>query len=120
MDSTFITYLVLFVLILGSGYWLAGLGKPYNVLIQTVHKLIGIGAFVYLIVLAVQQHRVVPLTAGDWVSLTAAGIFFIGLIATGGLLATEKQFPAIVLLAHKVLPYLSVIATGVSLVLLVK
>ena len=80
----------------------------------------GTGTFVYLIVLAVQQHRVAPLTSGDWTAVAVAGIFFIGLIATGGLLATEKQFPAIVLLAHKTLPYLAIISTGVSLVLLLR
>ena len=118
MDPKLITYLGLFVLILGTGYWLARLGKPYNVLIQTVHKLVGTGAFVYLVVLAVRMHRVTPLSVGDGAGVAVAGVFFIGLIATGGLLATEKQFPAIVLLAHKFLPYLTVIATGASLVML--
>jgi hypothetical protein len=46
------------------------------------------------------------------------GLFFVSLIATGGLLSSDKQMPTIVLRLHQVAPYLTVLAAAVTLYLL--
>jgi hypothetical protein len=118
MNEKYVTYVLVFVVILGTGFWLARLGKPYNVLIQTVHKLVGFGAFVYLIYFSVQQHKTVTLSSEQMGSLIVTSICFIAMIATGGMLATEQELPDVVLITHKVAPYLTLLSTGLSLFLL--
>ena len=117
-NNIYFLYAALFVVILGAGYWLARLGKPYNVAIQTIHKLVGVGAFVYLVYSTIQLNKVAPLNCGQMGALIICSVFFISLIATGGMLATEKEFPGVVLKTHKVAPYLTVVSTGISLYLL--
>ena len=114
----FYLYVFLFAIILGFGYWLARLGKPYNVPIQTVHKLVSVGAFIYLIFYAFQLNKVEPLGVGSVFALIVSSLFFVSMIATGGMLATEKEFPSVVLLTHKIVPYLTAASTGISLYLL--
>lgn len=118
MIGKYTTYALLFVVIFGTGYWLARLGKPYSVLIQTVHKLIAVGVFVYLVYFSIQLNRETPLVSRQIAALAAAGIFFIAMIATGGMLATENDFPGLVLRIHKIAPYLTAVSTGLSIYLL--
>lgn len=117
-DHNYFLFIGLFIVIFGLGYWLARLGKPYNVAIQTVHKLVGVGVFVYLIFSAVQINKGSPLNVGQFIILVVNSIFFLLLIATGGMLATENEFPRVVLMVHKIVPYLTVVTSGVSFYLL--
>ena len=83
-------YLFIFV----SGFWLSKSGKPYDVIILTIHKLISLAAVVFL---AIIVYRVNQASALDAIELTAGlvtGLLFIGLIATGGLLSASKPMPA--------------------------
>jgi hypothetical protein len=108
----------LFLAIFVFGFWVSRSGKPYSVLLLTVHKLIGVATGVYLVVVVSQIHKVNPL---DWGEIAALGVsisLFLVLIATGGLLSTEKQMPVAVHFLHKFMPYLAVISSAFTVYLL--
>ena len=109
---------LVFVVIFASGYWLSRAGKPYNVIVRTVHKLISLAAVVFLIIFMIQSNRAAALSAMELVAGVVTGLFFLGLMATGGLLSVDKQMPAIVLKLHQIAPYLTVAAAVVTLYLL--
>jgi hypothetical protein len=108
-----------FLFILLSGFWLSRTGKPYSMFIQTVHKLIGVGAGVFLVMSVVQRHRATALGRNEIVSIVISVVLFAGLVATGGFLASEKPLPDFVNVIHKILPYLTVVSTGVTVYLLI-
>jgi len=109
---------LVFVVIFVSGYWLSRAGKPYSVIVLTVHKLISLAAVVFLIITMVQSNRVAALSAVELIAGVLTGLFFLGLIATGGLLSSDKQMPAVVLKLHRIAPYLTVLAAAATLYLL--
>jgi len=109
---------LVFVVIFASGYWLSRAGKPYNVIVLTVHKLISLAAVVLLVIVMIQSNQVAALSAIELSAGVVTGLFLLGLMATGGLLSIDKQMPAIVLRLHQITPYLTVAAAAVTLYLL--
>ncbi len=111
---------VLFIAIFVSGYWLKGIGKPYNVALLTVHKLIGLAALIFLVVTIYQIHQVTPLGAAELIVGVVSGLLFIVTIIVGGLLSTDLTLPAIVPRLHQITPFLTVLSTAVTLYLLLR
>jgi hypothetical protein len=109
-----------FLLIFSSGYWLHHSGKPYGALLFNVHKLIGFGLFVFLIVRFFQINHTTPLSVGQWMAWIIAALFFLATIIFGGLVSIDKAMPPIVSLLHKLLPYLTVFSTVFGLYLLLR
>jgi hypothetical protein len=107
-----------FVIIFVSGYWLSRSGKPYSVIVLTIHKLVSLAAVIFLAVTMVQSHRVAALSVIELVAGVLTGLFFLSLIATGGLLSGDKHMPAVVSKLHRMTPYLTVLSTAVTLYLL--
>jgi hypothetical protein len=107
-----------FAIIFVSGYWLSRVGKPYNVIVLTIHKLVSLAAVVFLIVAMIQAAQALALAATDLVAGVVAGLFFLALMATGGLLSGEKEMPAVVRRLHQIAPYLTVLSVAVTLYLL--
>ena len=109
---------LLFVIIFLSGYWLSRERKPYSMLLLTIHKLIAVGAFVALIITTVRANRAGELRAASISAGIVTGVFFLSLIATGGLLSSEVETPAFVSTVHHLAPYLTLLATVITLYLL--
>jgi hypothetical protein len=107
-----------FVVVFLSGFGLSGSGKPYGTLIFTIHKIIAMAGLLSLGVATVRSHRLAKLSAGAWLAIGVAGVCFLGTIVTGSLLSIGKAMPAIVANLHQVTPYLTVLATAVSLLAL--
>ena len=107
-----------FLLIFLSGYWLSHSGKPLNVIILTIHKLIGLAAGVFLVMTVYRIHQVAPLSPVEITTIVVTVLFFAGNVATGGLLSTDKTMPAVILRLHQITPYLTVLSTAVTLYLL--
>jgi hypothetical protein len=107
-----------FLFIFLSGIWLRLLGKPYRVIILTIHKLTGLAAGIYLIMTVFRIHQVTPLDPIEIITVGIAVLFFVVDVATGGLLSTEKPMPLSVTVVHKFTPYLTVLSTVASLYLL--
>lgn len=114
---------LLFLLILGSGCWLSCLGKPYNSLVFNLHKLIGLGTGVFLIVMVVRAGRVSPLQPAALLAIVLTGIIFLLLAAAGGLLSVMAEGglaslnPGVqktISLVHRVFPYLALLSTAAA------
>ncbi len=103
---------LLFLLIFGFGFWLSRSGKPYNVAIFTVHKLIVLGTVAFLGVTIYNVHQATPLSAAQIAWVVAAAVCFVATIVTGGLLSIERPMPAFVLRLHQVIPYATLVASG--------
>jgi hypothetical protein len=106
---------LLFIIL--SGIWLSRTGRPLSVLILTLHKLISLGAVVFLAI-TVYRHQAAPLTPLQLGISVLTLLFFITLFATGGLLSTTKTMPAVILKIHQITPFLVVLSTSATLYLL--
>lgn len=109
-----------FLLIFASGFWLHYSGKPYGLILFNLHKLIGFGLFVLLIVRIYQVNHAVPLSTLELIACVVAGLFFLATIVFGGLVSIERTMPVAISLAHKLLPYLTALSTMASLYLLLR
>jgi hypothetical protein len=109
-----------FLLILPSGLWLSHSGRPYSLILFNAHKLIGFGLFLFLIISVYKVDRITPLSGPQLATCLIAGLFCLATIVTGGLVTTPKAMPGVVSLSHKLLPYLTVLSTAVSLYLLLR
>jgi len=106
------------LLIILSGFWLSRMGKPYNMLSITIHKLIGLAVGIYLVLTVYRIYQAAMLSPTEIIAIVIAVLFFIGLVATGGLLSAEKPVALSVSMIHKLFPYLTVLSTGFALYLL--
>jgi hypothetical protein len=106
-----------FLFIFLSGIWLSRAGRPLNVGISTLHKLISLGAGIYLLATIRQQSWVVPLSATEWSAIVVTGLCFLGTVASGGFLSAEKPMPVAVLRVHQVMPVLVVLSSAATLCL---
>jgi len=104
-----------FLFILLSGFWLSHAGGPLNGLILTIHKLISVAAIVWLGVTVHRVNQGAALGGMAWLAVIVSGLFFLGTIATGGLLSIEKTMPAVVLRLHQVTPYLTTLSSVATL-----
>lgn len=111
-----ITGLFLLFIIL-SGVWLSRTGRPLSVLILTLHKLISLGAVIFLIITVYRIHQAAPLNPLQLGISVLTLLFFIALFATGGLLSTTKTMPAVVLKIHQIMHFLVVLSTSATLYL---
>jgi uncharacterized membrane protein YhiD involved in acid resistance len=106
-----------FLFIFLSGIWLSRTGRPLNVGISTVHKLISLAAGAFLLVTIYQRNRLVPLSATEWIAIVVTGLCFLGTVVSGGLLSSDKPMPVAVLRVHQIVPVLTVLSTGATLYL---
>jgi hypothetical protein len=107
-----------FLFIFPSGLWLSHSGKPYNTLIFTIHKLVGLAAGVFLAVTVYQTHQVAPLGLLEVAAIVVTVLFFVATVTAGGLLSIDKPMPAAISMMHKLFPYFTVLSTAVTLYLL--
>lgn len=109
----------LFVLLFLCGFILSRSGKPYSTLLFNVHKFIGLGLIVYLVITLRAMHRVQPLAGLEIGMLVLAGVLFVVTIVAGGLLDALKSAPQVLTSLHHWLPYFTVAATAASLYLVI-
>jgi hypothetical protein len=118
-----------FLLIFTFGFWLSRLGRPYHVLLFNIHKLIALAAVIFLGVTVNGFHRATPLGPAQIASVVVAVLVIVGLFATGALLSIDATgglgnasaaTRTALITAHRILPYLAVLSTGVGLYLLIR
>ena len=120
MDTTAraaVAGLLLFLVFL-TGIWLSRRGRPLNVGISTLHKLVGLAAGVLLLVIIYQRNRVVPLDAAEWIAIVVTSLCFLGTVVSGALLTSDDPMPVAVLRVHQVVPVLTALSSGATLYLL--
>ena len=118
MDLKHVIAGLFFLFILLSGFWLSLIGKPYSMIIITIHKLIGLAIGIYLAISVYRLHQAGQLSPVGIAAIVVTIMLFIGLVTTGGLLSTEKPVPLVVSMIHKRFPYLTVLSSGVTIYLL--
>ena len=101
----------LFLIVFAFGFWLSRTGKPHSSALLNVHKLIALGILLYLGLSIRRMHLANPLGVLEWTVFIVACLFFVAAIVTGGLVSVETQMPRLVQIAHKVLPWLTLIST---------
>jgi hypothetical protein len=107
-----------FLLIFFFGFWLSRSGKPYNLAIFTIHKLIALGTLVFLTMSVYKVHQAAPLGTVQITAIMVTALCFVATIITGGLLSIAKTMPVIVLKLHQITPYLTVVSTAITIYLL--
>jgi len=112
MGINLITLGLLLLLVLLTGYRLNYLGSPYHVLLVTLHKLIGLGAGVYL---GLSLYRISKFASLNPIQITLIAITvlcFVINVATGSLLSSNKPMPKAISLLNKYFPYLTLVSTA--------
>jgi uncharacterized membrane protein YhiD involved in acid resistance len=109
---------LLLLLVCLTGIWLSRKGRPLNVGISTLHKLVGLAAGILLLVTIYQRNEVVPLDAAERITIVVTGLCFLGAVISGALLTSEDPMPVAVMRMHQVVPVLTVLSTGATLYLL--
>jgi hypothetical protein len=117
MDKKFVITGILLVGMILSGLWLSRTGKPLNTVLLTIHKLVTLATLIFLIVILLQIHRVTPLSPLELGISLLAGLLFLALIATGGLLSTGNHMPPQVQLCHRYLPYALLLSAALDIYL---
>jgi len=107
-----------FLLILLSGYRVTNSGKPYSMIILSIHKLLSVGTLAYLALSIWRASRVQPLAVLQWLAIGSAFLLFLVTILTGGFLSMEKDMPAVLKTVHHILPYATAATPLVTLFLL--
>lgn len=113
-SSTLINAGVYFLFIFLSGFWLSRSGKPYNMFIITVHKLIGLAVGVSLGTKVDRAYQMNAISSFDITAILITIVLFVALVTTGSLLSAEKPMPEFVTTIHKILPYITFLATGIT------
>lgn len=99
-------FLILSIL---SGVWLTRTGRPLNVVIMTVHKLISLGAVVFFAVAIYGLATAGAITLVDWINILVSGVLFLTLIASGAVLSGGKVTGGALMVAHKAFPFLAAV-----------
>lgn len=109
---------IFFLGIFLSGIWLSRTGKPYSMAIFNLHKLIALGAIVFL---ALSINAIRPVTTFETtqiIAIVVTAACFLVTIISGGLIAIDKPMPGILAVIHKLSPYLTALSTAAMLYLL--
>ena len=111
---------ILFLLTLISGVILHHSGRPLNIGLVTLHKLIAVGTAVLVGMVINQLYKTVDGKVFIEIVLTViSALLLLALIATGALLTREEmQLPEFVLNIHKVAPLLALISSTLTIFLL--
>ena len=108
----------LFILSLASGAWLSHLGKPINILVVTIHKLISLATVLFTGLAIYHFSRAAAISSSEVNAILVTGLLFLLLFITGALLSAGKPVNRVVSVTHKIAPFLSVISTAVTIFLL--
>ncbi|MHB8087397.1 MAG: hypothetical protein ACYDH2_04030 [Anaerolineaceae bacterium] len=117
MEKKIIIAGIFFTLIIVSGLWLSRSERPINIMLLTLHKLISVGTIVFLGISMYRINQLSPLNSVEIVLCAITLFIFLVLVATGGLLSTDKTVNAIILTIHKYCPILVVIFTVATIYL---
>ena len=120
--SKLVTAGILFLFTLISGVIVSRSGRPLNIWLVTIHKLIAVGTVVLIGMAINQVYKTADGKAFIEMSLMViSAILFLALIATGALLTREEmQLPAVVLKIHQVAPLLTLLSSAATVYLLVR
>lgn len=106
------------VIVLGTGIVLTRAGRPYGPLLLNVHKLVDLGAVVFIGVIAYQTNRTTPLPSSTWLILAVAAALVVLTFATGGVVSGMREAPAWALWVHRIGSWVAAALAAASVYLL--
>lgn len=98
------------LLIFPSGLLLRHAGKPHNAILFNLHKLIGLGMFIFLAVTVYRIQQGAPLITLELSVCLLSGFLFLVTIVSGGLASLDRPIPAVISILHRLLPYLTALS----------
>lgn len=110
---------VAFAVILLSGVALDHSGRPYGTAMVTVHKLVALAVGVLLLMALHGANKAGTLGAIPLIVGLVTGLLLLATGVIGALLTLEKPMPAALATVHQVAAYLTTLAAGASIYLLV-
>ena len=102
---------LLFLIIFATGIVLSKSEQPYSVAVLTLHKLISLGALIFLSVFLYRLDQNVGLGSTLLTLGIIAGFVFVVAIISGGLLSTEKALPIGINRLHQIFSVLTLFST---------
>jgi hypothetical protein len=111
---------LLFLFTLISGVWVSHSGKPINLVIFTIHKLIALATVIVIVMNVYHLYRAVDIrTFVEPVVIAVTGLLFIVLFISGALLSLGKSLSGAILRIHQVAPLLALAFSAMTITLLV-
>jgi hypothetical protein len=120
LTARFIVAVLLFILMILSGIWMRRSGKPYNVIILNVHRLISLAALVMMVLLVIPYLSGSEMTPGLWTLLSITSLFTLTALLSGWFLNRDNDTTPYMLMLHKFTPYLVTGLTTLMLFLLIR
>lgn len=115
MNGKFIITGLLLAGMILTGFIVNRSGKPYSTLLLTFHKLVSLGALIYLSVNINHAMRIAPVSSIGLAVIILSAVLFIALFATGGMISAMKAPTRAILIVHHLLPYLLAVSTAGTL-----
>ena len=112
--SRVIVIVFLFLCTFLSGLVLSHFHRPYSIVLVTVHKLLALGAIVFIGVLVARAYRIAGLSRLEWAGWFTAGFALLIAFITGALLTAARPAPS-ALIVHRITPWLGVTLTAATL-----
>ena len=112
IQSRIVVMGALFVFTLLSGIWLGNSGKPLNVAIFTIHKLIALATVIAIAVTIYQSRTAIEMNAMLWGAIIVTGLLFLALFITGALLSIIQPTNVVILTIHNATPFLVAISAA--------
>jgi hypothetical protein len=109
---------IIYLLTAGFGICLCILGKPYNTIIFTVHKMISLIFVVLTVLLVINLAKDIQIQTLVMFFLIFAGISILALFATGALMSMGKMSYAVLKTIHIIAPITAFISSALSIYLL--
>ncbi|MCJ7717689.1 MAG: hypothetical protein MUO54_14380 [Anaerolineales bacterium] len=109
---------LLFLIVVGFGFWVSRMGRPYNQVLFNFHKLIALGG---VVLLAMRIININPLESFSTLMnglIAAAAACAIVLFTTGAIMSIRDGETRLVLGLHQIMPADNAILTGWALFLL--
>ena len=111
---------LLFLFALLSGIWVSHSGKPINVVIFTIHKLIALATVIVIAMSVYDLYKALDLrTFIELAVIVSTGLLFLALFITGALLSRNIPLPTAILRIHQVAPMLALVSSTITIYLLV-
>ena len=110
--------LILLILMYVSGIRMRQSGKPYNLIILNVHRVISLAAIAMAVVAVIPMHSGFVLTGIHCILGFVVMGFALVILITGFFLNVEDREPRFALLTHKFLPYIRLVVLALLVVLL--
>ena len=108
-----------FLFIFLTGFWVRRDGKPYSMLILTIHKFISLAAGIVLGIALYRLNQAVGFSPSEVTAVLVTGMLFVATVLSGGIWSIEKEIPTPILWLHHVSPLLTMLSTGVVMYLVI-